>query len=233
MKVKIFSDVRCPFCYIGQHKFEAALRQFAHADQVEVVWKSFELDPGLQTVPELKTLDHLARGKGISRQEAEQMTQYVVQAAAEVDLTFNFDQAVVANSFQAHRLIQLGKDKGVASAVEEQLFQAQFIKGQNIDDRAVLIEVGGAAGLEEQTVEQMLSSDAYATAVRQDEAEAQSLGVRGVPFFVFNDKYAVSGAQPVATFLGALEQSWREFRKENDLIVLEDGSSCSVDGPCD
>ena len=126
MKISIWSDVRCPFCYIGKHKFEKALEQFPHKDQIEVVWKSFELDPGLQTNPRVNTLDHLAENKGISRDQAEQMTQYATQAAKEAGLELHFNKAVVANSFNAHRLIQLAKTKGLGSEAEEALFKAHF-----------------------------------------------------------------------------------------------------------
>lgn len=233
MKVDIWSDVRCPFCYIGKHKFENALEQFPNKAQVEVIWHSFELDPNLKTDPDMNTLDHLAKNKGISGAQAEQMTQYAVRAAKEVGLELNFNKAVVANSFNAHRLIQLAKAKGSGNEAEEQLFKAHFTEGKNIDDKEVLLQTGVVIGLSEKVVEEALSSDDYAYKVRQDEAEAQSLGIRSVPYFVFNDKYAISGAQPTETFLGALRQSWEEFEKENKIVVLNDGASCSVDGNCE
>lgn len=232
MKVKIWSDVRCPFCYIGKHKFEAALERFSHKAEIEVEWKSFELDPSLRTQTQINALDHLAKTKGISRPEVEQMTQYAAQAGMEVGLELNFDQSVVANSFQAHRLVQLAKSRGLGNEIEEELFKAHFTNGLNIDDTEVLVQLGVAAGIKEDEVLEVLSSDAFADAVRRDQAEAQSLGVRGVPFFVFNDKYGVSGAQPVETFLGALNQSWDEYAKSTQPIMFEDGPSCSADGDC-
>lgn len=233
MRVDIWSDVRCPFCYIGKHKFEKALKQFPNKEQIEVNWHSFELDPNLQTDPDIHAWDHLAESKGISRSEAEQMTQYAVRAAQEVGLELHFHNAVVANSFRAHQLIQLAKTKNLGSKAKEALFKAHFSEGKNIDDKEVLLQTGVSIGLSEKDVEEALSSDDYAYKVRQDEAEARSFGIRGVPYFVFNNKYAVSGAQPTEVFLGALRQSWGEFEKENKIVLLNEGASCSVDGNCD
>ncbi len=233
MIVDIWSDVRCPFCYIGKRKFEKALEQFPNKEQVEVTWHSFELDPDLQTAPQLNAIDHLAAKKGVSRAQAEQMSGYAAQAAKEIGLEFDFEHAVIANSFNAHRLIQLAKAKGLGSEAEELLFKAHFIDGKNIDDKEVLLHTGVSIGMDENAVEEALSSDDYAYQVRQDEAQARSLGIRGVPYFVFNDKYAVSGAQPVEVFSGALKQSWEEFEGENSFVVLQEGKSCSADGSCD
>ncbi|OJU72558.1 MAG: disulfide bond formation protein DsbA, partial [Acinetobacter sp. 39-4] len=210
MKVDIWSDIRCPFCYIGKRKFERALEQFPHKDKVEVVWHSFELDPNTKTDPSLNYLEYLAHKKGITVSEAQQMTQHIVDAAKEVDLHFDNTKIVIANSFNAHRLIHLATTKGLANEAKEQLLKAFFIDGRNIDDDQTLTEVGSLIGLESDEIEKMLSSNDFEEAVRQDELQAQKLGISGVPFFVFNNKYAVSGAQSPATFLHALEQSWSE-----------------------
>lgn len=232
MKIDIWSDVRCPFCYIGKHKFEKALDEFPNKSKVEVVWHSFELDPNLQSDPDKNALDHLAESKGISRSQAEAMTQHAVHAAQDVGLKLNFNKAVVANSFQAHQLIQLAKTKNLGNKAEEALFNAHFSEGRNIDDKKELLQIGVTIGISEKETEEALGSDDFAYKVRQDEAEARSLGIRGVPYFVFNDKYAVSGAQPAEVFLGALKKSWGEFEKEHKLVQLSDGAACSVDGNC-
>jgi predicted DsbA family dithiol-disulfide isomerase len=232
MKVDIWSDVRCPFCYIGKHKFEKALEQFSNRDQLEVVWRSFELDRGLETDPGVNTIDHLAASKGVSRSEAIQMTGFVTRAAQEVGLVLDLAKAVVANSFNAHKLIQFAKASNLGGGAEELLFKAHFEEGRNIDSKEVLLEIGASLGLKEKDLKGALSSDDYAYKVRQDEAQAQAYGIHGVPYFVFNERYAVSGAQSPATFLGALQQSWGEFEKENKLTVLNDGPSCS-EGGCD
>ncbi|WP_367867400.1 DsbA family oxidoreductase [Pedobacter sp. WC2423] len=216
MKVDIWSDVNCPFCYIGKRKFELALEQFEHKDKVKVEWHSFELDPNAETKPELNAYDYLAEKKGQTREWSVQMHEQVTGAAAEVGLKFNFDQVVIANSFNAHRLIQLAKSKGLDNEIEEQLFIAHFTEGKNIDDAAVLIETGKAAGLDQNDIEALLSDNTFTEEVRADEQIAQQIGISGVPFFIINQKLAVSGAQPPATFLGALEQAWTNSMSEEE-----------------
>lgn len=211
MKVDIWSDVRCPFCYIGKRKFEKALEKFPHKDKVEVTWRSFQLDPNLKTDESLNLYDYFAELKGISREQGKQMNDRVKEIGKEVGLTFNFDNSVVANSFNAHRLIQLAKAKGAGAEAEEQLFRVHFTENKNIDDKTVLLQVGRAIGLDEKELNTVLSSDAYSGEVRQDEQQARSIGVRGVPFFLFQDKYAVSGAQQPETFLQILNRTWEEI----------------------
>ncbi|MCX2477481.1 DsbA family oxidoreductase [Pedobacter sp. MC2016-15] len=208
MKVDIWSDVRCPFCYIGKRKFEIALEQFPHKDSVQIEWHSFELEPNAETRPDLDPTDDLARKKGQTREWAVGVQSHVTKAAAEVGLQFNIANVVVANSFNAHRLIQLAKSMGLDNEIEELLFIAHFIDGKNIDDPAVLSEIGLAAGLEKIAVESMLNGFDFSNEVRADEHIAQQIGISGVPFFIFDQKLAVSGAQSPETFLGAMEQAW-------------------------
>ncbi|HRP55005.1 DsbA family oxidoreductase [Agriterribacter sp.] len=215
MKINIWSDIRCPFCYIGKKKFEKALDAFAEKDKVEVIWRSFQLDPNLETKPGISAVDHIAAIKGISKKDAGEMHDHVTRVAKEAGLDFNFEKAVVANSFNAHRLIQLAKTKGLGNEAEEQLFKAHFTEGKNIDDEETLINTAIAVGLNKEEVKDMLASGAFAKEVEEDERQAHAIGVRGVPFFVFNDKYAVSGAQSPDTFLQALQQSWQAFETEN------------------
>lgn len=233
MKVDIWSDVRCPFCYIGKHKFEKALQEFPQKEHIEVVWHSFELDPYIRTDAEKSIYDHLAENKGISRQQAEQMVSYSTRMAGEVGLKFNQERSVVANSFNAHRLIQFAKTKGLGDEVEERLFKAYFEEGKNIDDKEALAQIGVAIGLDKKEWEDLWSSDAFEKEVREDESAAQRIGIHGVPFFVFDQKYAVSGAQSPEVFSEALEQSWSEYEKKQNLVILEEGKSCSADGNCD
>ena len=232
MKVDIWSDVRCPFCYIGKKKFEAALRKFPQRDKVKVNWRSFELDPHIETTPAVNVIDHLAAVKGISPAQAEGMHQYVTGVAREVGLDFNFEKSVVANSFNAHRLIQLAQKKGLAEKAEEELFKAQFIDGKNIDDKEILLKIGQTIGINEKEVEEMLNSDSFSREVKQDEIQARSLGINGVPFFLLDDKYAVSGAQSTDVFLQALERVWKESEKEKQLLILTEGESCTAGGNC-
>lgn len=233
MKVDIWSDVRCPFCYIGKRKFEKALEKFSHKNEIEVNWHSFELDPSLKTDPSVNALEHISEIKAISKSQAEGMFQHVTQVAKEIGLDFDFEKNVVANSFNAHRLIQLAKTKGLANEAEEALFKAHFIEGKNIDDEETLIQTGVSIGLDENDVEEIFSSDAFAEKVKHDEMQAQSFGIRGVPFFILNNKYAVSGAQSPEVFSQALSQSWTEFEKDQQPLIITEGESCSADGNCE
>lgn len=210
MKVDIWSDVRCPFCYIGKRKFEAALADFEHKEQVEVEWHSFELDPNAETVPDANSAQHLADKYGRSLEWAEEMQENVTATAAEVGLKFNLDKSIVANSFDAHRLIQLAKAHGLGDQIEEQLFIAHFTEGKNIADHQTLVEVGVSIGLEKEAIKTMLEGSYFTDEVRYDEQTAQNIGIRGVPFFVLNQKLGISGAQAPETFLDALNQAWQE-----------------------
>lgn len=210
MKVQIWSDVVCPYCYIGKREFENALAQFEHKDKVEVEWKSFELDREAPLRSPDDMYDHLAKKYGRTREQAKEMVSGVVERARTVGLEYDMDKAIMGSSFDAHRLIQFAKTKGKGAEAEERLFKAHFVLGEHIGDRAKLKEIAEEIGLEGEEVAAMLESDAYTEAVHMDEYEAQQIGVRGVPFFVLDDKYAVSGAQPSEHFLGALEQAWKE-----------------------
>lgn len=214
MTVDIWSDIRCPFCYIGKRKFEQALQQFENKEDVEVTWHSFQLDPDLKTQPEVDVIDYFTKAKGISREQADQMFNRAKEMAAETGLEFNMDSLVVANSFRSHQLLQFAKSKGLGDEIKEALFKAHFTEGKNIDDRQSLIEITTSIGLDKKETEDVLDSERFAYEVKQDEMEAKNIGVQGVPFFVFNNKYAVSGAQAPETFLEVLEKS----REENNFI---------------
>jgi predicted DsbA family dithiol-disulfide isomerase len=213
MKVEIWSDVMCPFCYIGKRKFEQALNDFGHKDEVEVEWKSFQLDPDLETDPKKNVNQMLAEKKGWTIDYARQMNANVTNIAKEVGLSYNFDTAIVANSFDAHRLVHLAKKSHLGAVAEERLFRAYFTEGKNIADHATLIQLGTDIGLEREEVKQLLESGACADEVEMDKYEARKAGVRGVPFFLLDNKYAVSGAQSPQTFLNALQTAWAEIEK--------------------
>ncbi len=224
----------CPFCYIGKRKFESALNQFPQKEQVNIVWKSFQLNPDMKSEPGRSTIEHLAEVKGLSLAEAKRMTDHVTAMAREVGLTYHFEKAVVANSWDAHRLIQLAKQHGLGDAAEEGLFEAYFTNGRDTSDHATLLEIGTGIGLDKAAVEQLLQTNQFAEAVRQDIYEARQVGVQGVPFFVFNRKYAVSGAQPPETFLGALQTAWPEWEKANSALahLTTDGPVCASGEIC-
>ena len=229
MKVSIWSDVRCPFCYIGKKKFEDALEQFPNKDKVEIVWKSFQLDPSLKTDPHTSMLEYFVKAKGVSEEQALQMFSGATKMAEEAGISMNLQEGILANSFNAHRLIQFAKTSDLGNEIKEVLFKIHFEQGKNIDDISILSEVAASIGLDAKEVKQVLNSDDYAYEVKQDEMEARNIGVRGVPFFVFDDKYAISGAQPVEAFLQTLEKVWEENKSE---LKFSEGDSCSSEGNC-
>lgn len=234
MKVEIWSDVMCPFCYIGKRRFEEALAGFEGKEQIEIEWKSFQLNPDLKTNPDIRINQYLADIKGWTLEHAEQMNDHVAQMAAQAGLTYDFSKSVVANSFNAHRVAHLAKKHGLGDAAEEALFRAYFTEGRNIDDAQTLIELGTAIGLNAEEVKQTLESNSYADDVKHDIAEAQYIGVRGVPFFVMNRKYAVSGAQEVAVFNDTLTKAFNGWQQENPKPAFDiiEGESCGPDGDC-
>lgn len=233
MKVEIWSDVMCPFCYIGKRKFENALGQFAHKNDIQLIWKSFQLAPDMKATGE-SIYHYLAKHKGVSLEDAKRMNDHVTQIAAKVGLTYHMDKAIVANSFNAHRFSHFALQHGKQNEAEEKLFFAYFTEGKNIDDFNVLIQLGADLGLDALKLRTALEKETYADDVRADVDEASQLGITGVPFFVFNRKYAISGAQDSEAFLNTLDKSFAEWRKENPVNKLEvsNGQVCKPDGNC-
>lgn len=208
VKVEIWSDVVCPWCYIGKRRFEQALEQFEHKQDIDIEWKSFQLDPETKSDPGKSIHQMLADKKGISVDRAREMNDHVTGLAREEGLTYNFDQAVVANTFDAHRLIQLAKKHGLGAKAEERLFKAYFTEGFNLADHDALVKLGSEIGLSEQDVSNMLSTNAYAEEVSRDAYEAYQLGIHSVPTFIFNEQYGISGAQEPELFLNTLRKAW-------------------------
>lgn len=206
MQVEIWSDIVCPFCYIGKRKFEQALEKFPQKDQVEIVWKSFQLDPD---APKTGTdyLKNLSERKGWSLEQTRQITSNVSNMAAGVGLEYHFEKAISANSFDAHRLLHLAKKHGLQDEMEEALFKAHFVEGKNIADHPTLLQLGESVGLATAEITQVLESQAYADEVHLDIEVARQLRVNGVPFFVFDRRYGVSGAQDPIVFLQTLEKA--------------------------
>lgn len=214
MLIEIWSDVVCPFCYIGKRRLENALELFAHKDQIEILWKSYQLSPDLKTNPEQSINQFLAEHKQIPLEEAVKMNDYVTEMAAEVGLTYHFEKAVVANSFNAHRLIHLSKEVGKQHVAEELLFRSYFTDGKNIDDPQILLQLGTELGLHPDRIKSVLETTEFADEVRKDVYDAFQVGVKGVPFFVFDRKYGISGAQPLSLFTQVLEKSFSEWNQK-------------------
>jgi predicted DsbA family dithiol-disulfide isomerase len=236
MKVEIWSDVMCPFCYIGKRRFEKAMAQSDYGDQIEVVWKSFQLNPNQVTNPDISVTEDLAAKKGWSLDYTRQMSQYVTDMAAGEGLRYDFDNAVVANSFNAHRLLQFAKTVDKGDELKEALLRGYFTEGKNTDDDSTLIAVGTSVGLDANEVKRVVTNKTlYADAVNADVAEAQQLGIKGVPFFVVNRKYGISGAQEVATFSQTLEKAFVEWQEDQPKLQMQnaDGAVCTPEGKCD
>lgn len=214
MRVEIWSDVMCPFCYIGKRRFEKALRQFEHEDEVAIEWKSFQLNPDMVTDPEADINEYLSEAKGWGLDKAREMHERVTEMAEDEGLEYHMEKAVVANSFDAHRLIQYAKTKGKGEEIEEALFRAYFTEGRNIADHDMLAEIAESAGLDPEDVRQQLKSEGFKQEVKQDINEAHQLGLQGVPFYVFDRTWAVVGAQSPERFLDTLEKAWNESENE-------------------
>jgi predicted DsbA family dithiol-disulfide isomerase len=230
MKVEVWSDIMCPFCYIGKRNYESALSGFEGKDDVETEWRSFQLDPTIPASSPVKenVYQYLAVKKGITYEQSAKMHERVIQMAKNAGLDYRFDKAIVANSFDAHRMIQLAKEKGLGDAAEEKLFRAYFTEGKDFGDHETLISIGREIGLNEEEIKEALFSDVYAEKVKEDIQEAVDIGVQGVPFFVFDRRYAVSGAQPPEQFIQVLNQSFGEWKKNNPVtqIAVEEGLVC-------
>lgn len=238
MRIDIWSDVVCPFCYIGRRRLEAALERFEHRGEVQIVWRSFELDPTTTAGENPPMVELMARKYQMSVEQAEAQNAALAQQAESVGLTFNWAEARNANTFDAHRLVHLAARHSdeTADELEQRLMRAYFTEGRAVDSPDVLMEVAGEVGLDEAEVRGVLAGDRFAGEVRRDQEVARQLGITGVPFFVVAEKFAVSGAQPVEVFAQALEQGWQHSRPSPfEMVVGEgigSGPACGPEG-CD
>jgi predicted DsbA family dithiol-disulfide isomerase len=210
MKVEIWSDIACPWCYVGKRRFEAALEAFERADAVEVVWRSFELDPQAPRVHAESQNELLARKYGLPAERVHAMNEHLTGEARKEGLEFHLERVRVGNTFDAHRLVHLAAESGKAEAMKERLMRAYFTEGETVGEPDTLRRLAAAVGLDSQRVEQLLAGDAYASDVRADEDRARGLGITGVPFFALDERYGVSGAQSTEVLLGALRQAYEE-----------------------
>jgi predicted DsbA family dithiol-disulfide isomerase len=210
MKVEIWSDIACPFCYLGKRKFENALNRFENREEVEVIWHSFQLDPAVSFEADRTMIQYLVDYKGYDPEDVKEMTAGIVASSVREGLVMNFDKVKPANTLDAHRLLQLALQNGLQDEAEERLFKAYFTEGENIQDRSTLTRLGEEIGLQRDQLTKLLESDQYLDEVKLDFHEARQIGVRGVPFFLIDTKYTVSGAQDSNYFLKALTQAWSE-----------------------
>ena len=230
MKIEIWSDVVCPFCYVGKRRLEAALASFPHRDEVEITWRSFELNPDAPTHTGEPLDAMLARKYGMSIAEARAANARVTTMAAEAGVAFHLDAAQSGNTFDAHRLIHLAAQHGLMDAAKERLLRAYFTEGRAIGHRDEIVAIGVDLGLPEANVRAALDGDAFAAEVRADEREAREIGVQGVPFFVFDRRLAVSGAQPEAVFMQALTRAWAERAPKFEAVGGATDAACGDEG---
>ncbi len=231
MQVEIFSDVVCPWCAIGKRRLEAALGRFEHADDVDVVWRAFELDPGAPARRDGDNVDRLARKYGMTRQQAVEANARLTAAAAAEGLDFHLERTQSGNTFDAHRLLHYARSAGpgLQNALKERLFVAYFTDGDAIGDPETLVRLATEVGLDPHECADILAGDRYAAEVRGDERDAYELGVTGVPFFVVDGKFAVPGAQDADTVLSVLRRAWKKAHPLEVAVVSADGAACEGD----
>ncbi len=233
MKIEVWSDFVCPFCYIGKRRLEEALKQVGITDQAEVEFKSFQLDPNTPKISDKSMYEVLAEKYGSTVEAAKQMTAGVAEQAKSVGLEYDFDRMKPANTEDAHRLVKWASEQGKAKEANELLLHAYFIEAQEIGKHDVLLDLVDSMGLSREEAQKVLDSDAYLNEVQMDIARAGQIGVRGVPFFVINDKYAISGAQPTEAFEGALRKVAAEEGISPKLQSLGEDANLCTDDKCD
>jgi predicted DsbA family dithiol-disulfide isomerase len=226
--VEIWSDIACPWCYIGKRRFEAALAGFDHRDDVRVTWRSFELDPGAPLERPGDRAVHLAAKYGSSVEQAQGMQQQMTDVAATEGLEFRFDIARDGNTFDSHRLLHLAEAHGVQDALKERLMRAYLGEGELMSDREALERLAVETGLPADEVRDVLTTDRYAADVREDERTASSLGISAVPFFVVDRAMGASGAHPPEVLGDLLRRAWEASRPA--VSVVAEGESCGIDG---
>ena len=233
LNVDIYSDIACPWCFIGKRRFEKAVAALPFGDKVDVQWHAFQLDPSLPEHYDGSELDYLVKAKGMPADQVAGMLEHVTGQAAAEGLDYDFEALRPASSFTALRLLALAKDRSLGDAMKEALLSAHFEKGIDTGDRAALQQIADAVGLDPAESAAVLAGDGYADAVRNDGVRARELGVSGVPFFVLENKYGISGAQPSEVFEQALGQVWKEIGGEALQMIgnpSTDGETCGPEG---
>lgn len=238
MKIEVWSDIMCPYCYIGKLHYEKALEQFEYKDQIELEWKAFMLNPDLPGKGKgIPVMDYLHKTMGLPEEDINKMNKQIAELAKENKVESNLENAIAANSLDAHRLIKLAATKGADTKAMQLLSKAYFEEAKDYSDHNVLTEIGVEAGLTKKEVQNLLSTDDYAYEVKQDIQEANNLGFDTVPTFLFNRKHALVGSQPVGAFLKTLQKSFLKWKKQDrnqdENVDVTKGKSCSTDGTCD
>ena len=241
MRIDIWSDIACPWCYIGLTRFEKALADFPHKDSVEVHYRTFQLDPTLPERDSRSEVQYLAAAKGMPSNHVHQMLETVASHGKDAGLDFQMDDVVVANSWTAHRLLHFAKsmdaqtagaDPKVTPRLKRELLAGHFSHGLDLSNHDQLTQVAVSIGLAEDRVREVLKSEEFDAEAQADVARAQALGVSAVPAYVLAEKYALPGAQSVETFSSALRQVWDELNPAPLQTLGAEGEACGVDG-CD
>lgn len=237
MKIEVWTDIMCPYCYIGKIHYEKALRQFEHANEIELEWKAFQLNPDLPDKGKgYPVKDYLINIAGLPEENVNKMFKAIEQLAAETGVKFNLPNAVAANSRDAHRLIKLAATKGADSAVLTVLGKAYFEDAKDYSDIELLVEIGKNAGLDEEEICAMLNSDDYTYEIKQDMQEAANLGFDTVPTFLMDRRQAIIGSEPVDLFVKVLNKAyndWEQRTNDDNEVKVTKGKSCTTDGMCE
>ncbi len=237
MKIEVWTDIMCPYCYIGKIHYEKALQQFDHADEVELVWKAFQLNPNLPDKGNgYPVREYLTQTAGYPEENIDRMFDGVKHLAGEVGVTFNLPNAIAANTRDAHRLIKLAAKKGLDTVVLGKLSKAYFEEAKDYSDWELLVSIGTEAGLEEKEIRGMLKSDDYLYEIKQDMQEAANLGFDTVPTFLMDRRQAIVGSEPIDLYIKVLNKAynnWKKREEEETTVEVTKGKSCSVDGTCE
>lgn len=229
MTIEVWSDIVCPWCYVGKRRLETALAAFAHGGHVDVVWRSFELNPSAPAGYEGDYVTRLADKYRVGRAEAQAMIDRMTGAGAAEGIDMRFDRARPGNTFDGHRLLHLARERGLQGALKERFLAATFTEGLAIGDPGVVVALAAEVGIDAADARAVLAGDAYARDVRADEAQAARYGITAVPFFVIDRTYGVAGAQPAAVLLQAIEEAWSASPERALVTVPGDGPSCDDD----
>lgn len=231
MKIEIWSDVVCPFCYIGKKRFDKALFAFEHKDEIEVTWKTFLLNPTIKTDIHADLQEDIAKRKGMPLAQMQEMSKQITSTGAAEGIEFNFEKAKVVNTLKAHQYLHLAQKGAEQSILKDRLFQAYFSEGKNIDDYTILNEIAQEVGVDFSIFNQIDIQKRIEKEIVSDLDQANQLEIQGVPFFIIDRKYGISGAQSQETFEQALKISFQEWKEESqsEFNGFENGESCSID----
>lgn len=237
MKIDIWSDIACPYCYIGKRKLEKALSQFPHAKEVELVWHSYELNPSLPKTSIGKTMwQYMAEQHGNTEVVERKNCEKLIALAKEVGLDYNFDTLIVTNTSDALRLIKLAKKHNLADQAEEILFKAYFVDGLNISSKPTLMSLGKKIGLQEDDIQALFSSNEFLSEINEDIRYSEDdLELEYIPFYLFNNKDVIQGSLSVEEYLSVLEKSYKDWKVNGVSFQKGDrinGQACSIDGVC-